>query len=94
MFADVGGATREPFSELLGNGIYSDVGVGLRFAFPRSSGGRILRVDLAFPLRDGPDGSNSWQLRVVFQGGQLFSSQLRSEAQGSERANIEVGTDK
>jgi hypothetical protein len=52
-----------------------------------------LRVDLAFPLRDAADGSNAWELRVVFAGGQLFSSRLRSELLGEEKANVAVGFD-
>jgi len=93
-FFDVGGASDRALGTLLTRDLYADVGVGLRFAFPKSSGGRVLRVDLAFPLRDGPDGSDAWQVRMVLQGGQLFDSHLRSEALGAERSNIVVGTDR
>lgn len=93
-FFDAGGASNRALGTLLTRDLYADVGLGLRLAFPKSSGGRTLRVDLAFPLRDGPDGSGAWQLRVVLQGGQLFDSHLRSESLGTERSNIVVGTDR
>lgn len=93
-FFDAGGASDGDLLDLLGDDIYSDVGAGLRFAFPRSSGGSVLRVDLAFPLRDGPEGSSAGELRVVFAGGQLFSSRLDSEVLGAERANVSVGFDR
>ncbi|NDC37517.1 MAG: hypothetical protein EBZ48_05645 [Proteobacteria bacterium] len=93
-FFDLGGASNRALGTLLTRDLYADVGVGLRFAFPKSSGGRTLRIDLAFPLRDGPDGSGAWQLRAVLQGGQLFDSRLRSESLGAERSNIVVGTDR
>lgn len=93
-FADIGGTTDGALGDIFQNNLYSDVGVGLRVAFPRSSGGRILRVDLAFPMRDGPDGSNGWEVRVIFAGGPIFSSKLRSESLGAQDANVEVGVDK
>ena len=93
-FVDVGGATRGTVSELMNDRLYPDVGVGLRFAFPRSAGGSVLRVDLAVPLRDGPDGSNSLEFRVIFAGGQLFQSSLRSESVGPEKANVSLGVER
>lgn len=90
-FIDVGGATYDSFGTLLGDELNADIGVGLRFAFPRSSGGRVLRVDLAAPMNDGPDGSRSMELRLIFAGGQLFGSRLRSESEGAEAANVSVG---
>jgi len=94
LFADVGGASYDPLGTMIGDQMYSDLGVGLRFAFPRSSGGRVIRVDLSFPLRDGPDGSDAGSARVIFGVGQLFSSELRSESLGVERANVGVGFDR
>lgn len=94
VFADVGGSTTEPLTRLYGDHLYADVGIGLRFAFPSSSGGRVLRVDLAIPLRDGPDGSGQFEPRLVLAGGQIFSSRLKSEVSGAERANVEVGYDR
>lgn len=93
-FVDVGGATYQSMSTLFGDSIYSDVGVGLRFAFPRSSGGRVFRIDLAFPLRTGPDGSDRWEPRLLFSGGQLFDGLLRSERVGAEKSNVEVGVER
>jgi len=94
VFFDAGAATNDPLGDLFTDNIYSNVGLGLRFAFPRSSGGRILRVDIAFPLREGPDGSDVWEPRIVIQGGQLFDSRLRSESFGPERSNVEIGLDR
>lgn len=93
-FLDVGGATYNSLSSLVGDQLYSNVGVGLRFAFPRSSGGRVFRVDIAFPMRDGPDGSNRWEPRLLFSGGQLFDGLLRSERVGANKSNVEVGVER
>jgi len=93
-FADAGGATNANLSHLIGHEIYSDVGVGLRFAFPRSSGGSVVRADVAVPLRDGPADSNSLEFRIIFAGGQLFGSSLRSESVGPEKANVSIGVDR
>jgi hypothetical protein len=94
VFVDGGAASREPLGTMLQDEFYSDVGVGLRFAFPRSTGGRVLRVDLAYPLREGDDGSQRFELRILFSGGQLFNSQLRSESLGRDSANVAVGFDR
>ena len=54
LFADVGrawfsgGSDEEPF------GIIADVGVGLRFESTRTQRGRVLHLDFAWPLADGP----------------------------------------
>lgn len=90
-FVDVGGATYDGFGNLLQDNLNADIGVGLRFAFPRSSGGRVLRFDIASPINDGPDGSNALEFRLIFAGGQLFGSKLRSESEGPEDANVNVG---
>jgi len=94
VFLDAGGATRSNLPEIFADDLYADVGFGLRFAFPRSSGERVLRIDVAFPLRDGPDGSKAYEPRIIFAGGQLFGSSLRSETLGPERASVEVGFDR
>ena len=93
-FVDVGGSTYNSMSTLLSNDLYGDAGVGLRLAFPRSSGGRTLRIDFAVPFRDGSDGSNAYEIRMIFAGGQIFSSKTRSELLGTEKANVEVGSDR
>ncbi len=93
-FIDAGGSTRESFSNLIGDHFYSNVGVGLRIAFPRSTGGRVLRIDVALPLRDGPDGTGAFEPRLIFSGGQLFNSFLRSETAGPEQATVGIGFDR
>lgn len=93
-FIDIGGATSESLGRLFTDRTYSDIGIGLRAAFPRSSGSRVLRLDVAFPLRDGPDGSSAFEPRVLLSGGQLFGSQLRSETLGPEQANVAIGLDR
>jgi len=91
-FFDVGATTTGNMNDLFTNRLYSDVGVGLRLAFPRSSGGRVFRIDLAVPVREYED-TNRFDIRIVLAGGQIFSSQLRSEAVGDEAANVSVGFD-
>lgn len=93
-FVEAGGASEDDFGRLISDGIYSDVGVGLRIGFPRSSGGKVLRLDFAVPLRDGPDGSEQFEIRLIASGGQLFSSFLQTERAGSERASVDVGFDR
>ncbi len=89
VFADIGGVTDESFGRLFSDNTYADIGAGLRFAFPRSSGERVLRVDFALPLRDGIDGSKTFEVRIIFSGGQLFSSRLTNERLGLSRATTE-----
>lgn len=94
VFVDVGGASNDSLGTLVQDQLYGDVGAGLRFCFPRASGGGIVRMDVALPVRDGPDGSNAWEPRVVFSGGQLFGARLRSEVVGPENASLGVGFDR
>ncbi len=93
-FVDVGGATRDALSAIITDDLYGDVGFGLRFCFPRASGGGIVRMDIALPLRDGPDGSNAWEPRILFGAGQLFGARLRSEVVGAENASSGIGFDR
>lgn len=93
-FLDIGGATSEPLGAMFSDRSYSNLGVGLRIGFPRSSGGGVVRLDLALPLRDGRDGTQGFEPRITFGSGQLFSSKLRSESLGTERTNVEVGLDR
>ncbi len=90
-FAEVGGATDNSLSSLMQDELYGDFGVGLRLGFPRSSGSRVLRVDLAFPFRDGPDGTNGMELRFVVDGGQVFDAVLESEKYGADKVNVDTG---
>src|SRR5690606_35674414 len=63
-FFDVGGTSRSGFGDIIKDNLYSNVGFGLRFGLTRSSGGAVVRVDVAFPLRDGPDGSEVGEPRI------------------------------
>jgi len=90
-FVDVGGASFDTFHELVGHELYPDIGVGLRFAIPRSTGAQVVRMDLALPLRDAANGDRSLKLRLTFIGGQAFDSRLPSETRGVEIANTRFG---
>lgn len=48
----------------------SDIGFGLRFSPSRSTSGRVVRLDLAYALNDGP-GRDRWVVSI--RGGQAFS---------------------
>lgn len=93
-FVDIGGTTNDELGEVFTDELYSDIGFGFRFGFPRSSGGSIARFDIAFPLRDGPDGSSQFEPRFIFTTGQMFYARLRSESLGPEKANVTVGLDR
>ncbi len=93
-FIDVGGVTRGAVGQILTDDLYGDVGAGLRFCFPRSSGGSVVRMDIAVPLRDGPDGSKAGEPRFLFSAGQLFGARLRSEAVGAENTSLGIGFDR
>src|SRR6185312_5223989 len=72
VFVDAGGTTNDPLGTIFTSNLYGDFGFGLRAGFPKSSGGQVVRLDVAFPLRDGPDGSNRLSPRILIAGGQLF----------------------
>jgi hypothetical protein len=93
-FLDVGGATYDGLESIITEDLYGDVGIGLRLGFPRSTGGGVVRLDLALPFREGDDGTNGFEIRLVFGAGQLFNSRVRSETLGPERANIDIGVDR
>lgn len=93
-FIDIGAANSNSLAELFSEDVYGDVGVGLRFCFPRASGGGVVRIDVAVPLRDGPDGSKAGDPRVIFAAGQLFNARLRSEIIGAENAAANIGFDR
>lgn len=79
VFADIGGVSEDSMSSLLVRELHSDIGVGLRVGFPRTSGGSVLRIDLAFPTRSGPDGSDAFEPRLIITTGQLFTPRLPRE---------------
>ena len=91
VFFDGGGTSDNTVGDIINTRFYSDVGAGLRLGFPKSSGGGVIRLDVAVPLRDGPDGTNEGSPRFVVSAGQAFGARLRSETFGTEKANIEVG---
>ena len=93
VFADIGGAADGSVNDLFGYNTYTNVGAGLRLGFPRASGSRILRIDVALPLRDSPE-EDRFSPRVMVTGGQAFGSNLRSEAIGAQQATVEVGFDR
>lgn len=95
-FCDIGGASNDTLGNILSDHLYSDLGVGLRFGFPRSSGGGIVGFDLAVPLRSGPaaEGTDAFMPRITFTVGQSFNARLRSETLGPDKANLEVGIDR
>ena len=90
-FLDLGGTSNGGIGTIFTEDLFADVGVGLRLNFPRSSSGKVLRFDLAFPLRDGPDGSNSFEVRLVLTANQIFSARTRSELSGSTRSVVDFG---
>lgn len=89
-FFDMGGASDGSFGDVLSDRLYEDVGVGLRIGFPRSSGGSVLRIDVALPLRDGPDGSASIEPRILFTTGQSVTAAIPSESQQTGGSNVTV----
>lgn len=91
VFLDVGGTSRKNFGEIISDNLYSNVGFGLRFGLTRSSGGTVLRVDFAFPLRDGPDGSEVGDPRILITTGQLFTAGLPSERLNEQSATVSTG---
>ena len=52
------------------NRMKSDLGAGLRFSPSRSSGGGVVRIDVAYALNNGP-GSDRWVVSI--RGGHAFS---------------------
>jgi hemolysin activation/secretion protein len=94
IFFDGGGTTNQALGNIFTHEFYSDVGVGLRFGFPRSTNGSVIRMDIAFPLRAGPDGSDRFEPRFLVTGGQVFGSKLRSEIFGADKANVAIGFDR
>lgn len=90
VFGDLGGVSDSGLGGVLTDDLFSDVGLGLRIGFPRSSGGSVLRIDLAFPTRDGPDGARSFEPRILFTTGQLVNARLPNESQQSPGSNVTV----
>jgi outer membrane protein assembly factor BamA len=90
VFFDAGGTSNQGVGDILTDELHSDVGIGLRIGFPRSSGGSVLRIDLAYPLQDSPDGTASLEPRILFTSGQLVSARLPNESDQSPGSNVTV----
>lgn len=93
-FVDVGGTTDNALGNVFTDELYGDFGIGLRLGFPRASGSGIVRLDVAFPWRDGPDGSQRFEPRIYISTGQLFNAKLRSESSGPEQITVDAGIDR
>ncbi len=89
-FADIGGTSSNGIGDILTDELRGDVGLGFRIGFPRSSGGSVLRIDLAFPLRSGPEGTDPWEPRLLISTSQVFNARLQSESSGIRPSNITV----
>lgn len=90
-FVDAGGTSTRGIGDIISDEMYANVGFGFRFGLTRSSGGAVVRLDIALPLRDGPDGSDRFEPRVLLTSGQAFSSRLRSESLSSQAARVSAG---
>ena len=88
-FVDVGGASYNGLGDVLTDELRSDVGIGLRLGFPRSSGGSVIRIDLALPLRDGAE-TMELEPRILFTTGQAVNARLPNDTQQSEGSNVTV----
>lgn len=78
-FGDLGASENSALLASWRNRLYSDVGTGLRIGFPRFAGAGLIKMDLAFPLRDGPEGSSVLEPRFVVSFTQSFGSRLRTD---------------
>ena len=90
-FFDMGGVSRTGFGDIITDELYADVGFGLRFGMTRSSGGNVVRLDLAFALRDGPDGTEQWDPRILITSGQLFNAFLSTETTPQNATRVSTG---
>lgn len=91
VFCDVGTAGDQSLGQLIGDEIRSDIGFGLRIGFPRAAGGGVFRIDMAFPLRSGPDGTKSFEPRLLLTTGQMFTGLFSGEVAGADRINSRAG---
>ncbi len=90
VFLDVGGAGHEGFGDVLADELRADIGIGLRIGVPRSSGGSVIRIDLAFPVRDSGDGTKAWEPRLLFTSGQVVNARLPNDSQQDSASNVTV----
>ena len=91
VFVDIGGTSSNSVFDILDDRLYQDVGVGLRVGFPRSSGGSVLRFDVACALRSGPDDSEQFKPRFLMSFGQVFDSDLSTESSSTKQASVDIG---
>ena len=88
VFVDTGGTSRHGFGDILDEQLRSDVGFGLRLGFPRSTGGGVIRIDVAFPTNDGVDGTQAWAPRLLITTGQGNTARLPNESTLNPGANV------
>ena len=91
LFFDAGSTSYGQFGDLFSNNLREDIGFGLRLGLPRSCGGSVVRIDVAYPLQAGPDGRDSFKPLFLFSTGQAFSAHLPSEANLTQAARVSSG---
>ena len=91
VFLDAGGTSQDGFGDLVKDNIFANVGVGLRLGLTRSSGGSVIRIDLAFPLRDTDDGVQRFEPQLLITRGQLFGANLSTERSSRSQAQVSSG---
>ncbi len=87
LFFDAGGASDTGIGDILTDELRTDIGFGLRVGLPRSSGSTVVRIDLAFPMRQAPNDTEPWSPRLMVTAGQAFPSSLPGEAANKEDQN-------
>lgn len=90
LFVDVGGTDKDNFKDIFSNNLYSDIGFGLRIGLPRSSGGNVIRIDFAFPLRKLEGDINNDGMRVLFATDQVFKLAMPNESIWDESSKITI----
>ncbi len=90
LFFDVGGISNQGLGDIVTDTLHADVGFGFRFGFPRSSGGSLVRVDLAFPVSNADDGTKAWEPRLLITAGQAVSARLPDESQQAPGSNVSL----
>lgn len=90
VFVDVGGVSEKGIGDAVNSRLYGDIGFGLRIGFGRSSGGSVVRIDIAFPVRDADDGTDAWSPRLIFSTGQSLTAGLPGESSQNQGSNVKV----
>ena len=90
VFVDIGGVSESSIGNAVNDHLKADVGFGLRLGFGRSTGGSVVRIDVAFPVADGEDGTKAWSPRLVFSTGQSLTAGLPGESSQNPGSNVKV----